>query len=65
MSASKAKVMAVDKESNMTPQTELFVYGVAAMYRRFNVTLAEPNKLSYRMADGGEVELTPGGGCAG
>lgn len=59
MSASKVKVMAVDKESNMTPQTELFVYGVAAMYRKFNVTLAEPNKLSYKTADGGEIELLP------
>ena len=36
----------------MTPKTELYVYGVAAMYRKFDVEIAQPEEMEFKNADG-------------
>lgn len=41
-----------DDEHNMTPKTELYIYGVAAMYRKFNVEVAQPEEMEFKNADG-------------
>ncbi len=53
------KVLAVDQEKNRTPKVEVHCYGVAAMYREFDVTLVQPNNLDYKTANGGKVSLPP------
>lgn len=53
------KISAIDQESHRTPKVEVHCYGVAAMYRKFNVTLVQPNNLSYKTANGGSVSLPP------
>ncbi len=46
------EIYAYDDESNMTPKTELYVYGIAAMYRKFNVEVAQPEEMEFKNADG-------------
>ena len=53
------KISAIDQEKNRTPKVEVHCYGVAAMYRKFNITLAQPDNLSYKTANGGTVSLPP------
>lgn len=53
------KMSAVDSESNKTPKIEFYTYGIAAMYRKFNITLLQPDNLSYKTADGKTASLAP------
>ena len=53
------KMSAVDSESNRTPKIEFYTYGIAAMYRKFNITLLQPDNLNYRTADGKTASMAP------
>ncbi len=53
------RVYAIDKEDNRTPVIRLYCYGVAAMYRRFNIDLIQPQQLTYRTADGKTIQQAP------
>ena len=48
----KLEFYSYDDERNMTPKTELYVYGVAAMYRKFDVEIAQPEEMEFKNADG-------------
>lgn len=48
----KLEFYSYDDERNMTPKTELYIYGVAAMYRKFDVETAQPEEMEFKNADG-------------
>ncbi|MBR2742318.1 MAG: S-layer homology domain-containing protein [Clostridia bacterium] len=45
------RVQAIDDTTGKTPKSYLEFYGVAAMYKKINVSVETPNALTYRLGD--------------
>jgi len=53
------ELKAQDKESNQTPKIELYIYGLAVMYRKYKINLEQPSELTYIDANGSSVSRVP------
>jgi len=50
---------AQDKKAHETPKIELYVYGLAVMYRKYKINLQQPSNLTYLDANGNSVSKAP------
>lgn len=48
----KFRFSSIDDSSQYTPKTYLRVYGVAAMYKQFRISVSEPNNMTFKTGSG-------------
>ncbi len=55
----RVKFLVIDNELGQTPNMKLYLYGMAAMYRKFKINLNQPKELSYRISETQTMNMPP------